>query len=619
MVVLGAGLCALLPPAAGAAAPPGPGTGSAAAHAAGRTAAHAATGPATTRTDTARTAAHAGARTPFTTIEAESGKLGGDARVHALKPGDPPPTKATPEAEASGYAYARLDRTGQSVSLVNRTGKPANTLVVRASIPDAPDGGGIDASLSLYVNGKYRQSLTISSKQAWNYRGATTNADDPHAGGMPYRFYNEFPVWVKGAPLAPGSTLTFKKGAADKAAFYDVDSVDLEHVGAPRARPRGALSVVARGADPHFRKDSTLAIQKTVDAARASGRPVWIPPGRYLTNSFAGAEPLDFSGVTVRGAGMWYTTIYRRPPLPATQRTKILVGSHTRLSDIQIDSNAIYRDIAGPGGADYGINASGADGWLVERIWNRHTDANWLSGTGGLLRDSRSSDSYGDGFNINNGGVPHPDRRGDDITVENSFARNSGDDGFAVYSDSGADGDNPVLSGARMLHNTAIAPWWANGMRIAGGRDIQCRDNLVRGSASNDALVIGVFGDSGHPLESATVSGNVLIGGRGWNGDRHGVEIQSPGPTSRFPDAYTNVTLTDNMIKGSLRAGLIITKSRSHVRLHGNTIDGPAGPGILIAPGATGTGSFSRNAIVHLRPGQPALRDEAEDTFTLTG
>ncbi|MFE5120054.1 hypothetical protein [Streptomyces sp. NPDC056669] len=87
----------------------------------------------------------------------------------------PRPPKATPETEASGYAYAKLDRTGQSVAVVNKTGKQANTLVVRASIPDAPQGGGIDASLNLYVDGTYRQAITISSKQAWNYRHAATN------------------------------------------------------------------------------------------------------------------------------------------------------------------------------------------------------------------------------------------------------------------------------------------------------------------------------------------------------------------------------------------------------------------------------------------------------------
>lgn len=560
----------------------------------------------------------AGARTPFTTVETESGRPAGGADIHSIEPGDPAPTKATLETEASGYAYTRLDATGESVSMPNRTGKQANSLVVRASIPDAPEGGGLTASLNLYVDGKYRQAITLSSEQAWNYRGAGTNPDDPNAGGVAYRFYNEFPVRMKGAPIPAGSTLTLRKDSGNKASFYAVDSVDLENVGPARTRPDGSLSVVDYGADPTFAKDSTTAVQQTVDAAREQGKSVWIPEGKYLTNSFEGAAPLNFTGVTVRGAGMWYSTIYRRPPLPAKQRTQILVGSGTELSDIQIDSNAVWRDVRGPGGADYGINASGAKGWLVERIWTRHTDANWLSGTGGTVRDSRTGDSYGDGFNINNSNKPGPDTKGDNITVRNNFARGTGDDSFAVYSDSGINGDNGQLSGARVLNNTAIAPWWANGLRIAGGKDIQFRNNLVKSVSSNSALDISVFGDSGHPLESATVSGNVLIGGGGWNGVRHGVRIGSPAPTSRFPDAYTNVTMTDNVMRGALRAGLYIDRKNIRATLTDNTIDGPANQGIWIASGVTGVGGFRDNTVKNLLPGQVATQNDSKDTFTVT-
>ncbi|WP_411093392.1 right-handed parallel beta-helix repeat-containing protein [Streptomyces sp. 049-1] len=566
----------------------------------------------------ARVADTAGARTPFTTIEAESGKLGAGAQIHSVKPGDPAPTKATPETEASGYAYAKLAHTGDSVAVTNKTGEPANTLVIRASIPDAPQGGGINASLNLYVDGAFRQAITISSKQAWNYRHATTNADDPNAGGAAYRFYNEFPVWVEGAPIPDGSTLTFKKDATNTAAYYDVDSVDLENVGAARTRPEGSLSVVDYGADPAFGKDSTDAIQNTVDIAREEHKTVWIPKGKYLTNSVEGALPLDLTGVTVRGAGMWHTTIYRRPPLPAKQRSQILVGSGTQLSDVQIDANAVYRDVRGPGGSDYGINASGAGGWLVERIWTRHTDANWLSGTGGTIRDSRTADSYGDGFNINNSNTPSPDKRGDNITVENNFARNTGDDSFAVYSDSGTNGDNGQLSGARVLNNTAVAPWWANGLRIAGGKDVQFKNNLVNSVSSNSTLEVGVFGDSGHPLESATVSGNVLLGGGGWNGVRHGVQIGSPAPTSNFPDAFTNVVMTDNVMRGALRAGLLITKKNVNVTLRNNTIDGPAQQGIWVTSGVTGTGTFSGNEVQNLLPGQTKLQNDSSGTFKIT-
>ncbi|MFE2044414.1 glycosyl hydrolase family 28-related protein [Streptomyces sp. NPDC059477] len=563
-------------------------------------------------------AAQAGATTPFTTVEAESGTLAGGALVRSIKPGDPAPTKATLESEASGYALAELKATGHAISVKNSSGKSANSLVVRAAIPDTASGGGLDATLNLYVNGSFRQAITLSSKQAWNYRNATTNPDDPNAGGEAYHFYNEFPVRVTGAAIPANATVTLKKDAANTAAFYAVDSIDLEQVGAAVARPANSLSVVDYGADPGFTTDSTVAIQNTVNAARTQGKTVWIPAGKYLTNSLVGSKPLDFTGVTVRGAGMWHSTLYRKVPLPATQRSQVLVGSGTKLSDLQIDTNAVWRGIGGAGGADYGINASGAGGWLVERLWTRHTDANWLSGSNGVIRDSRTADTYGDGYNINNSNTPNPDKLGYNITVQNNFARGTGDDSFAVYADAGASGTNGQLSDAKVIGNTAVATWWANGLRIAGGRNIQMTNNLVNSVSSNSALDIGVFGDSGHPLESATVTGNVLLGGGGWNGTRHGVRISSPSATSKFPNAYTNVTLTDNVLRGALRSGLYIDRKNVNVTLTSNTIDAPAAHGIWVTTGVTGTGTFTGTTITNLRPGQSATKNDSPTTFTIS-
>ncbi|MFE4667078.1 glycosyl hydrolase family 28-related protein [Streptomyces sp. NPDC056716] len=563
-------------------------------------------------------AAQAGATTPFTTVEAEGGTLAGGALVRSIKPGDPAPTKATLESEASGYALAELKATGHAISVKNSSGKSANSLVVRAAIPDTAGGGGLDATLNLYVNGSFRQAITLSSKQAWNYRNATTNPDDPNAGGEAYHFYNEFPVRVTGAAIPANATITLKKDAANTAAFYAVDSIDLEQVGAAVARPANSLSVVDYGADPGFTTDSTVAIQNTVNAARTQGKTVWIPSGKYLTNSLVGSKPLDFTGVTVRGAGMWHSTLYRKVPLPATQRSQVLVGSGTKLSDLQIDTNAVWRGIGGAGGADYGINASGAGGWLVERLWTRHTDANWLSGSNGVIRDSRTADTYGDGYNINNSNTPNPDKLGYNITVQNNFARGTGDDSFAVYADAGASGTNGQLSDAKVIGNTAVATWWANGLRIAGGRNIQMTNNLVNSVSSNSALDIGVFGDSGHPLESATVTGNVLNGGGGWNGTRHGVRISSPSTTSQFPNAYTNVTLKDNVLRGALRSGLYIDRKNVNVTLTNNTIDGPAAHGIWVTTGVTGTGTFTGTTITNLRPGQSATKNDSPTTFTIS-
>src|SRR5258708_39509426 len=189
--------------------------------------------------------------------------------------------------------------------------------------------------------------------------------------------YSEDGARITGAPIAAGSTIKLQKDAANTASVYDIDCIDLENVPVALTQPVNSLSIVAYGADPDFTTDSTIAIQNCVNDARAQGKSVWIPPGKYMTNSLASGG-LDFTGVTVNGAGMWYSLIYRQvqlPPPVTPWRSNILVGSGTTLRDISIDSDAIYRGVGGGGGGDHGINGQGPGGWLVEPIWGMHCDA----------------------------------------------------------------------------------------------------------------------------------------------------------------------------------------------------------------------------------------------------
>lgn len=558
----------------------------------------------------------AGATTPFTTLEAESGTLGGGAIIRSFQLGSPVPTVATLELEASGGALVELNATGQSVSLVNPVAN-ANTVVIRASIPTTSDGVGQTATLDLYVDGVFRQAVTFSSKQSWIYRNSKTTPRDPNGGGMPFHFYNENRAFIAGAPIAAGSTITLQKDAANTAAVYDIDSVDVESVPAPLTQPENSLSVVDYGADPNFTIDSTVAIQHCVNDARTRAMSVWIPPGKYMVNSLASGG-LDFTGVTVNGAGMWYSMIYRNVPLPPPTipwRSNIQIGTNSTLRDVSIDSNAIYRGVGDAGGADSGLSSHG-DGWLVDRVWVQHSDAQWLSGSNGTIQNSRVADSWADGINLNNGNTPDPTKLGLNLTAQNNFVRGGGDDGLATYSDSGASGQNGQMDGTKILNNTSIAPYWANGLRVAGGKNVLVQNNLVTDPAANSGMEISVFGTTGHALESATISGNVVLRGGGWNGtDRHGIHVGSNST------AYTNATISNNTSTDSRRSGFKIGATLENVTVSGNVINHPATQGVWIASGVTGTGSFTSNTVSNLNTGQVPYQNDSLATFkaTLTG
>jgi hypothetical protein len=173
---------------------------------------------------------------------------------------------------------------------------------------------------------------------------------------------------------------------------------------------------------------------------------------------------------------MWYSMVYRNVPLPAPSnwRSEILVGSGATVRDLSIDSNAIYRGLAGAGGDDYGINASGSGGWLIERIWVQHCDAQWLTGSNGTIQNSRVADSWADSINLNDGNTTDPNKAGLNLTAQNNFVRGGGDDGIATYSDSGSSGLNTEMNGTHILNNTSIAPYWANALRVAGGQERRC-------------------------------------------------------------------------------------------------------------------------------------------------
>jgi hypothetical protein len=560
--------------------------------------------------------AQVGAKMPFTTLEAEAGKLGGGAAVKSFVLGSPVPTVATLELEASGGALVELGATGQSVSWTNPVAN-ANTIVIRSSIPDAPNGGGITETINLYVNGVFRQAITVSSKQSWVYRNSKTNPDDPNGGGMPQHFYNEDRAFITGPPIGAGSTIKLQKDTSNNAAVYNIDCIDLENVAAPLTQPANSLSIISFGADPNFTKDSTIAIQNAVNAARTQGKSVWIPQGKFMVNNLS-PTPLDLTGVAVHGAGVWYSTIYKNIPLPPpTQpwRSELQVGSGTTLTDIFVDSDAIYRGIGGAGGDSSGITAKGSGGWLIDHVWVQHCDAQWLTGTNGTIQNSRVGDSWADSINLNNGNTPDPDKAGINLTAQNNFVRGGGDDGIATYSDSGPSGKNPEMSGTHILNNTSVAAYWANGLRVAGGKNVVVQNNLVTDPAANNGMDVSVFGTTGNPLDSATITGNVILRGGGWNGtDRHGISVGSHSSANSF----TNATISNNTIRDSRRAGLKIGTTFEKLIISNNVIDHPAVQGIWISSGVTGTGSFNSNTVSNLNTGQVAFQNDSASTFIVT-
>ncbi|MDB5707152.1 MAG: coagulation factor 5/8 type domain protein [Sphingomonas bacterium] len=379
-----------------------------------------------------------GAAMPFVTLEAEDGRFDG-TRL------GPDRTFGTLASEASGRVAVRLEK-GQRLDFVLPV--PADALTLRYALPDSADGTGRRGAIGLRVGGKRLATIALGSRHAWYY-GAYPFSNRP-ADGRAQHFYDHVRTRI-GRTLPAGTRVTLANEGAD---WIAVDLADVEIVPPPLTRPAGARSVLASGADPTGRRSSLAAFRTAI----ARGGIVWIPPGTYRIDGH-----LTVDRVTLAGAGHWHSILAGAgigifgKPAPE--------GSHqVRLRGFAILGEVAERVDSAPlqaiGGA---MNDS-----VIEDLWIQHTKVGlWMSGPmhGLTIRRLRVYDQAADGVNFH-GGVTGS-------SVEDSFFRNMGDDGLAMWS------EHHENAGNAFRRNTVIAPVLANGIAIYGGRDIAVENNLV--------------------------------------------------------------------------------------------------------------------------------------------
>lgn len=535
-----------------------------------------------------------GANTPFKTLEAEDGTISGGATIRRMTSY---PTFHTPEIEASGRAFAELKNIGSAISWVNNTGINSNTIVVRSCLPDSPTGGGIDATLNLYVDGVFRQSLELTSKYAWVYGGWTNNTPGPD----PRRFYDEFRFFIQGSPIANGSTITLKKDADNIASFYYIDLIDLEEVGPPLTQPENSLSIIDFGATPNDGTDDTKAFNDCIAKCQLFKMTMWIPAGVFHTKGIIKAR-----GITIAGAGMWHTTHYRIIDPAVNYRHKFEL-TDCNVKDLYMFAPATGRELSA--GKDYGMTMNGEKGWIVENVWANNVSVGfWMSGINGIIRNCRSSSSWGDGINMNNASQFVPTAIGKNFICENNFLRGNQDDGIALNAQNGT-GTEHNMEEIKIQNNTSICTIWANGLRIAGGKGTLVKDNYITDAADNNGIKLAIFGELGNPLESIDVIGNVIIRGTGLRkigGGNGGIHITS---------SAKNVYLKDNIVIDS-EVGFLI--ERCDVMVDNNTVINPNYQGFKIVSSAIGTAKIVNNKVTGLANNQKAFEDLSGKDFTVT-
>ena len=288
----------------------------------------------------------------------------------------------------------------------------------------------------------------------------------------PMHFYDEQRLLL-GRTLPAGSTVRLSVPAAATAAWTVIDLLDSQVVAPPKVDVVAA-NVLLFGADPFGKRDSAAAFDKAIAAARKAhpeglrsaggvpGRPSHHRRQRHdrgrgqLVHDHQGpaGDPVDSApdGSVHTGVGFY------GKDASLGGSTNVHLSGFAIVGDVRerIDTDQVN----GVGGA---LSDSTIDGLYID-----HTKVGmWFDGPMNNLKITNSVivDQIADGINFHTGVT--------NSSVSNTFVRNTGDDGLAMWSEKTADANNTFD------HNTVQTPTLANGIAIYGGADNTVSNNLV--------------------------------------------------------------------------------------------------------------------------------------------
>ena len=509
-----------------------------------------------------------GAKMPYTTHEAENASVENGATIQQST------DMESTAVEATNQTYVELPKKDAAVTF-NVT-EPANALNVRYTIPDGASG-----QLDVQVNGSSVGNLDLSSHSAWQYLKGDHEYDQAIDGSSARFRFDEKRLLLKDIQLKSGDKISLVKKKDDNVP-YGIDFIELEQAPAPVAQGENSISIVDKGASANDDSDDTAALLAAVEEAKASGKSVYIPEGRF---NFDKQVNIEADNLKISGAGVWHTQLH----FTSDKRYGggIVFGHNSNgieLSNLYMDSNltsrynedAQYKAISGTLGKDSKIHDIWVQHFEVGMWIGDYDQTGNMKYTDGLVvENARIRNNLADGINFAQGTK--------NSTVKNSNIRGNGDDGLAIWS-SISDGTNAAAEeNNKFLNNTIESGWRAAGIGIFGGKGHEISGNLIKDVFAGAGIRVNTvfaghnfdLNDSGIKIHDNTILRSGTTNDL-YNLHRGAIDFQQVRGTIKNVDVYDNKllnTLADPVITKNFEMG---DNGNGEIRLSNNTIDNKA-------------------------------------------
>ncbi|WP_073685904.1 YSIRK-type signal peptide-containing protein [Streptococcus salivarius] len=509
-----------------------------------------------------------GAKMPYTTHEAENATIENGATIQQST------DMESTAVEATNQTYVELPKKDAAVTF-NVT-EPANALNVRYTIPDGASG-----QLDVQVNGSSVGVLDLSSHSAWQYLKGDHEYDQAIDGSSARFRFDETRLLLKDIQLKSGDKISLVKKKDDNVP-YGIDFIELEQAPAPVAQGENSISIVDKGASANDDSDDTAALLAAVEEAKASGKSVYIPEGRF---NFDKQVNIEADNLKISGAGVWHTQLH----FTSDKRYGggIVFGHNSNgieLSNLYMDSNltsrynedAQYKAISGTLGKDSKIHDIWVQHFEVGMWIGDYDQTGNMKYTDGLVvENARIRNNLADGINFAQGTK--------NSTVKNSNIRGNGDDGLAIWS-SISDGTNAAAEeNNKFLNNTIESGWRAAGIGIFGGKGHEISGNLIKDVFAGAGIRVNtVFAGHNFDLNDSGIKihDNTILRSGTTNDlyklHRGAIDFQQVRGTIKNVDVYDNKllnTLADPVITKNFEMG---DNGNGEIRLSNNTIDNKA-------------------------------------------